>query len=458
MFQAAGAPRSKPPASSRAKGGSARPKLSVNTPGDAFELREADRLADEVMRRPGGTGSAVRRGAAVRAESLRPMPGVRHPLPDCSDHEDELRAKPENGHGQPETVPPIVHEVLGSPGRPLDPGARAFFEPRLGHDFARVRVHTDTRAAQSASAVQARAYAVGSNVVFAAGQYAPQSDAGRRLLAHELVHVVQQSKGSAAGLIQRACPVERRGLGAQAPAAACDPGDLLFVKGPRLKFCTDSDQLLDGQDGLFADWVVKAKAAASVKGLHGHASKEGPSADYNRNLSCHRASGHGGEARGGRRHGADEEGRARADRGVWRRSRKPERRAGHPGHGAEEARSAPDPPKPEPKPNRSPTEGDAQGHSEGQLPRGRPRKIRSTTAPNPDDQHQGMIAKAVADLDQSITLLSTRPLADPVKHALYIVLHKDDEAAADIILERLTRRSAPACPRPRSPATRRATS
>jgi hypothetical protein len=89
-------------------------------------------------------------------------------------------------------VPPIVHEVLRSPGRPLDPAVGAFMESRFGHDFSQVRVHTDARAAESARAVNALAYTVGTNVVFAAQQYSPREALGRQLLAHELAHVVQQ--------------------------------------------------------------------------------------------------------------------------------------------------------------------------------------------------------------------------------------------------------------------------
>ena len=92
------------------------------------------------------------------------------------------------------TAPPIVNGVLNSPGRPLDAGARAFMEQRLGHDFSQVRVHADARAAVSARAVNALAYTVGRDVVFGAGQYAPGTMAGRKLLAHELAHVVQQAR------------------------------------------------------------------------------------------------------------------------------------------------------------------------------------------------------------------------------------------------------------------------
>jgi len=95
-------------------------------------------------------------------------------------------------------VPPIVHNVLRSPGQPLDTGTRAFMEPRFGHDFSQVRVHTDARAAESARAVNALAYTVGRDVVFGAGQYGWGTSEGRQLMAHELTHIMQQS-GAATG-------------------------------------------------------------------------------------------------------------------------------------------------------------------------------------------------------------------------------------------------------------------
>jgi hypothetical protein len=88
---------------------------------------------------------------------------------------------------------PIVHDVLRTGGTAMDAPTRAFFEPRFGHDFSRIRLHTDARAAASARAVDALAYTVGPHVVFGAGSYAPHTSAGRQLLAHELVHAIQQS-------------------------------------------------------------------------------------------------------------------------------------------------------------------------------------------------------------------------------------------------------------------------
>lgn len=149
-----------------------RPKLVVGGAQDAEE-READRVANAVMRDRGGPagGSESAITSMVRRSSNDPS-GSR------SD------AAPE--------APSIVDEVLAGSGQALDPGARRFFESRFRRDFSSVRLHTDSRAAASASAVNAHAYTVGSHIVFGASRYAPGTIAGRHLLAHELTHVVQQ--------------------------------------------------------------------------------------------------------------------------------------------------------------------------------------------------------------------------------------------------------------------------
>jgi Domain of unknown function (DUF4157) len=93
-----------------------------------------------------------------------------------------------------------VTEVVGSGGgRPLEDDVRADMEARLGHDFRDVRLHTDARAAESARAVDAYAYTAGSDVVFQTDRYQPHSPEGRRMLAHELTHVVQQRSGPVDG-------------------------------------------------------------------------------------------------------------------------------------------------------------------------------------------------------------------------------------------------------------------
>lgn len=93
------------------------------------------------------------------------------------------------------TAPPIVHEVLRSPGEPMDSATRADMEARFDHDFGNVRLHSDAKAEESARAVNALAYTVGSDVVLGAGQTSLHTDAGRKVLAHELTHVVQQQSG-----------------------------------------------------------------------------------------------------------------------------------------------------------------------------------------------------------------------------------------------------------------------
>jgi len=103
----------------------------------------------------------------------------------------EVRRKAAGAAGSA-LAPPIVHEVLSSPGQPLDAQTRSFFEPRFGHDFSKVRVHTDHKAVESARSVHARAYTLGSHIAFDHDQYCPATLHGRNLLAHELTHVVQQ--------------------------------------------------------------------------------------------------------------------------------------------------------------------------------------------------------------------------------------------------------------------------
>jgi hypothetical protein len=117
------------------------------------------------------------------------------------EHQDEqekrlsLQRRSTDGTGQ-DVIPPVVHEVLNSPGQPLDSGTRAFMEPRFGHDFSKVRVHTDARASDSAKAVNALAYTVGNNMVFGSGQYAPGATEGQKLIVHELTHVMQQKRNA----------------------------------------------------------------------------------------------------------------------------------------------------------------------------------------------------------------------------------------------------------------------
>jgi hypothetical protein len=130
-------------------------------------------------------------------------------------------------------VPPIVHEVLRSPGQSLDSGTRGYFEPRFGRDFSQVRVHNSARAAESADAVGALAYAYGQNVVFGRGQYSESSDQGRKVLAHELAHVWQTGAFNENGSpTQVSSPTESSEIEAETIARYVTDGTKVATEGP----------------------------------------------------------------------------------------------------------------------------------------------------------------------------------------------------------------------------------
>ncbi|MEN3331907.1 MAG: hypothetical protein V7641_1272 [Blastocatellia bacterium] len=132
-------------------------------------------------------------------------------------------------------VPPVVLDELRSPGQPLDPASRAFFESRFGHDFSSVRIHQGAKADESALAVNALAYTVGNDVVFEAGRYAPNTRDGRRLLAHELTHVVQQRSASKgiSGKLKVGAVDDASERAADATAQAIDAGGAVEVASSR---------------------------------------------------------------------------------------------------------------------------------------------------------------------------------------------------------------------------------
>ena len=166
-------------------------KLVVGQADDPLE-HEADRAAAQVMR------------MAVPETSRVPVQLSRKCV-NCEEEEAEQSHLQRAGlpGSSVSGAPPIVHELMRTPGHPLDGDSAAFFGTRFGHDFARVRVHHDGEAAEAAKSVKARAYTIGDHIFFGGGEYAPATNPGRLLLAHELAHVVQQSGSRAPGLVQR---------------------------------------------------------------------------------------------------------------------------------------------------------------------------------------------------------------------------------------------------------------
>ena len=163
--------------------GGVQAKQAISNPNDTEE-READRVVDHVMRADKDYSKAAQCPCMLSGGEL------------CEECKQKRSMIPRRaaGSGTPTAIPKIVRNVLHSPGRALDAATRAFFEPRFGQDFSHVRVHTGAEAEASTRSISALAYTAGEHVVFGAGQYAPRSDDGRRLLAHELTHVVQQSE------------------------------------------------------------------------------------------------------------------------------------------------------------------------------------------------------------------------------------------------------------------------
>jgi hypothetical protein len=152
------------------------PKLKVGPSNDPLE-HAADDVADRVV-----SGAAVEHAKTC---------GCGGTCPQCRAAA-KLRRSARAATSVPDAGAGQVGTALRSTAAPLDAGVRSFFEPRLGADLSHVRVHTGPEAARSADALDARAYAVGRDVVFGAGEFRPESAAGRRLLAHELAHVLQQ--------------------------------------------------------------------------------------------------------------------------------------------------------------------------------------------------------------------------------------------------------------------------
>jgi hypothetical protein len=157
-------------------------KCTTGQPPDVLE-QEADTVADQIVRPSSYTTKAAQISRQISPRCTHPAAG----------------SAAEN----PQVAPAVVRDVLRSPGTALDGATRSFFEARMGQDFSAVRVHSDAKAAQSARTLHALAYTAGRDVVFAAGHYAPATEHGKHLLAHELTHVVQQG-AAPTSVIQRA--------------------------------------------------------------------------------------------------------------------------------------------------------------------------------------------------------------------------------------------------------------
>lgn len=194
-------------------------KFTVGQPNDKYE-QEADRVADQVMRMP--APKMQREINELDEDELeqgkiqtKPLGSTITPVIQrlCAGCEEELQRQPENEVEEeeeeslqakeiPGQTPEVSNELEGTinslrgGGQPLSNSAREYMEPRFGHDFSQVRVHTDSKANSVARSINARAFTLGQDIVFSSGQYVPGSSKGQHLLAHELTHVIQQKNTS----------------------------------------------------------------------------------------------------------------------------------------------------------------------------------------------------------------------------------------------------------------------
>ncbi|MCZ7356846.1 MAG: DUF4157 domain-containing protein [Candidatus Methanoperedens sp.] len=280
------------------KSGVLQAKLRIGAPGDVYE-QEADRVADAVMRmsEPQASSSGI--------------PNIERACPKCEndelkrqpikeeDEEEKLQRKPveeeEEGlqakatSGSISELNPDIEsniQSLKGGGMPLSENERAFFEPRFGQDFGQVRLHIDTRAAEMARAVNARAFTIGSDMVFGAGEYTPRTIEGQRLIAHELTHAVQQSGGLVQPQIQRIGDPSQLPSGLACPIAHDSPG----VSNLDIIFRVNSANLSSSDETAIDNFVNNWHASGANENLRldGYASPEGTDS-LNWTLSCNRA-------------------------------------------------------------------------------------------------------------------------------------------------------------------------
>ncbi|MEM1251931.1 MAG: DUF4157 domain-containing protein [Cyanobacteria bacterium P01_H01_bin.21] len=189
------------------------PQLKVGKPNDRYE-QEADRIANQVTQMPQPEVQRQIETKEEEEETLQTKPTVSH-IPSLvqrqveSEEEEEETLQAKNFPNLLPTITPDIQSgvqtLQQSSGQPLPPNVRSFMEPRFGQDFSGVRVHTTGRASQIAHSLHARAFTVGNHIAFAQGNFRPHTSIGQNLIAHELVHTLQQGKGTSShNTLQRA--------------------------------------------------------------------------------------------------------------------------------------------------------------------------------------------------------------------------------------------------------------
>jgi outer membrane protein OmpA-like peptidoglycan-associated protein len=287
-------------------------KLQIGKPGDKYE-QEADRVADTIMRMSSQTTSPVvgRDGQSVVQRLCIECTAEISTTDENEEDEQGIVIQTRSVHSEGARSVALdaagINELNGG-GEPLKAFTRSFFEPRFGHDFRNVLVHSDARADRLARSVNARAFTYGRHIVFRAGEYEQETSTGRHLLAHELTHTIQQGASpfvdsdlsAANASIQQSYPIQRSGVPelqrlcsdlASPPAMTCQVGiDSPGSSGTSVLFVVNSSSLtpaaLTTLQSVAAAW--HAGGGAGVLRIDGFASVEGTE-EHNCPLSCDRA-------------------------------------------------------------------------------------------------------------------------------------------------------------------------
>jgi outer membrane protein OmpA-like peptidoglycan-associated protein len=254
------------------------PRLSIGPANDPLE-READEMSEKVMRMKGPSTD--------QKTFFKPAPdSVPRKCAHCEEEDKKLQRK--EGNGEPITAGSSLEHYVGTlsgGGEFLSPEIRSFYEPRFGYDFSNVKVHTNDGAAKSAQSINALAYTWQNNIIFNQGQYSPQTESGKKLLGHELTHVIQQGQGISS-------KIQCLGDLSKVPPMSCDVANSSStgLPGDSFLFTTSSSSLTADQRkdvAIFAEsW--KAGGAKDTIRVDGFASKSGTD-ELNWRLSCDRA-------------------------------------------------------------------------------------------------------------------------------------------------------------------------
>ncbi len=241
-------------------------KLNISQPGDAAE-QEADRVAQSITETKSGPchcGGSCSSCKSDGAQSIQ-------------------RKSNSNSTALDSHVPDSFLQLLG-PGQPLEPATRAFFENRFGYDFGPVRIHAGQQAVESAKSINAAAYTVGQDIVLGTGRHAMGTSEGKKLLAHELTHVVQQ--GGRRSTLQRTCAQSPDESFYKSAANYCKdtgfsgslhPGQTCYREVPRRSSyfdCPPGDQVCFDREGKCHDSYDRASTVESKESdgkcnLHG---------------------------------------------------------------------------------------------------------------------------------------------------------------------------------------------